>query len=98
MLLLTDLAVCCCRELVRFLKSQGLPEPMATPTQLARIRELQLPVSAAAAACLTAAEARAMLFRVQLAQDQQVAAAEAQAKKLKRGKKDRNTPRRQQRM
>ena len=44
------------RELLRHYKTLGLPEPMATPSQLARIRELALPLSEAAAATLTYAQ------------------------------------------
>lgn len=47
--------ICCvwCREWLRHQKTQGLPEPLATPSQLARMRELQLPVTGTAAATLT---------------------------------------------
>lgn len=68
-----------CRELVRHMKSTGLPEPPATANQLARIRELQLPLDTAAAATLTAAEARAMLFKAQLVEEQAAAAAAKKA-------------------
>lgn len=44
------------RELLRHHKTLGLPEPLVTPSQLARIRELQLPLSDAAAATLTYAQ------------------------------------------
>ncbi|KAF8057681.1 hypothetical protein HT031_006030 [Scenedesmus sp. PABB004] len=61
------------RELVRHAKSSGLPEPLASPSQLARIAELRLPLSPAAAGTLTGAEARALLFRVQLAEEARLA-------------------------
>lgn len=52
----------CCRfttrELLRHHKALDLPEPLATPSQLARIRELGLPLSDAAAATLTQAQVR----------------------------------------
>ncbi|KAF6262472.1 hypothetical protein COO60DRAFT_628552 [Scenedesmus sp. NREL 46B-D3] len=92
------------RELLRYTKTHGLPEPTATPSQLARIRELRIPVSTADSAqpltsatadsagadmlvsaggkVLTSAEAKAVLFRVQLAEEQR----EAERQKQRGGK------------
>jgi hypothetical protein len=46
------------REWLRHQKTQRLPEPLATRSQLDRLRELQLPVTAAAAATLTYTQVR----------------------------------------
>ncbi|WIA22295.1 hypothetical protein OEZ85_004613 [Tetradesmus obliquus] len=102
------------RELLRHAKTHGLPELPATPSQLARMQELHIPIgsssssssaesaagpgqltsaasaesvaagteSAATANMLTSAEAKALLFRVQLAEERR----QAEAAKQKGGK------------
>jgi hypothetical protein len=54
------------RALVRHLRSQGLPDPPATPSQLARIEELKLQLHPDVQAALTAPTARALLYRAAL--------------------------------
>lgn len=49
-----------CREWLRHQKTLRLPEQRATQSQLARIRELQLPLTDAAAATLTSAQVRGL--------------------------------------
>lgn len=49
-----------CREWLRHQKTLRLPEQRASQSQLARIRELQLPLTDAAAATLTSAQVRGL--------------------------------------